>query len=394
MKKNSLMENYIKNISILLITVIVMFCISGCGGKKEIHTVEIVEEKLQQEEVKAEVEEDEPEEEVSYAHGELPELSVEEDVEIKDMAEEVVIDSEDKPVVDFIIFMGQSNMSGAGGDASMAPFVPEGQGFEFRAVSDPTTLYPITEPFGLNESFVGAICDFPGAKNGSLVSSFIKTYYKETGIPVVAVSASEGATTTEQWLSDYYQADLINRYTKAISWLDANGYTIRKRYAIWLQGESDALNNVSGKEYGDNMADIMRNLFLGGLNKVFVITPGRTLTISSFFDKIINSQIEVCKESDYFALATTVLSGVKTSHMIDEWHYDQPVLNLVGEEAAKAVAFYANNQKEMCIYDYKHKETYIPDNNGYDGTEIVEPLDLSNIDNLLEFKPDNEEKAE
>jgi len=393
MSNNKLIKNLINKLSTIALTALMLAVLSGCGQGRVIHAVEIetdeeeVTETKDTENVFPEVEEP-----VQYSHGELPDLPTETEVTIKGTNDESVIDEEDKPVVDVIIFMGQSNMSGVGGDPDLAPKVKEGQGYEFRAVSDPTKLYPITEPFGINESFVGAICDFPGAKNGSLVSSFICKYYEETGVPVVAVSASEGATTTEQWMSDYYQADLINRYTQAIAWLDANGYTIRKRYAIWLQGESDALNNVSSKEYGENMADVMRNLFLGGLNKVFVITPGRTLTISNFFDKIINSQIEVCRESDYFVLATTVLSGIKPSHLIDEWHYDQWVLDLVGEQAAETVAFYANNQKDMCLYDYKHKETYIPENNGYTGNEEVEALDLTHVEELLEFMPEAEEE--
>ena len=47
--------------------------------------------------------------------------------------------------VDLIIFMGQSNMAGRG-VAAEAPVVPEGHGYEFRAISDPTRLYPLAEP--------------------------------------------------------------------------------------------------------------------------------------------------------------------------------------------------------------------------------------------------------
>lgn len=47
--------------------------------------------------------------------------------------------------VDVILFAGQSNMSGVG-DASLAPAVPEGVGYEFRAITDPTRLYPLAEP--------------------------------------------------------------------------------------------------------------------------------------------------------------------------------------------------------------------------------------------------------
>ena len=59
-------------------------------------------------------------------------------------------DSRDPQVqtVDLMIFAGQSNMAG-NGDASQAPDVPAGHGYEFRAVTDPTRLYPVEEPFGI-----------------------------------------------------------------------------------------------------------------------------------------------------------------------------------------------------------------------------------------------------
>lgn len=62
--------------------------------------------------------------------------------------------------VDVILFAGQSNMSGLG-DAALAPEVPEGVGYEFRAVTDPSRLYPLEEPFGENEHNPG-MCDDRG----------------------------------------------------------------------------------------------------------------------------------------------------------------------------------------------------------------------------------------
>lgn len=46
--------------------------------------------------------------------------------------------------MDVILFMGQSNVSGAGGDASQAPELTEGAGYEYRAVTDPDNLHVLT----------------------------------------------------------------------------------------------------------------------------------------------------------------------------------------------------------------------------------------------------------
>lgn len=52
--------------------------------------------------------------------------------------------------VDLVLFMWQSNMAGRG-SAVRATVCTNGHAYEFRAVSDPTRLYPVKEPFGSSE---------------------------------------------------------------------------------------------------------------------------------------------------------------------------------------------------------------------------------------------------
>lgn len=283
-----------------------------------------------------------------------------------------------KIIIDLIFFAGQSNMSGCGGNYNYAPKVEEGHGYEFRAISDPTRLYNIIEPFGANENVVNAIMDFPGQKNGSMVSAFANKYYELTGVPIVAVSASSGGTNTDFWLSQPVTYDLSERLKRAQVWLESNDYYIRKQFVIWLQGESDAIVGTTSEKYNDNMDNIIRPLFIGGVQKVFFITPGRTITNNHYFDDVIKAQLKMGKESGYYGVATTILSKVSSEYMVDEWHYNQSVLNLIGEEAAKSVAYYTMNQREACIYDYFNKETYIPEGFNYTGDEDVEPIDVNN----------------
>jgi len=63
------------------------------------------------------------------------------------------------------------------GVASQAPAVPESYGYEFRAMTDPTKLYPITEPFGKNENNPSSGVN-ESIKTGSMVSAFVNAYYK------------------------------------------------------------------------------------------------------------------------------------------------------------------------------------------------------------------------
>ena len=316
----------------------------------------------------------------ALAYSEIPAADAEVEEEEPEIVEESSVKrTEDgKIIVDLIMFMGQSNMSGTGGNPDYAPTVKEGHGYEFRAISDPTRLYPVTEPFGINENNPAAIKDAVIGKRGSLVSSFVNKYYEETGVPVVAVSASSGGTDTAFWMSAPVMADFSERQKRAQVWLESNDYYIRKQYVVWLQGESDALDGTTSEAYNQNMDNIIRPLFIGGVQKVFIITPGRTLTDVDYFDDVISAQLNMCKTSGYYALATTVLDMVSTEYMIDEWHYNQTVLNVVGREAAESAAYYTNNRKEKCIFNYEHDSVFVPEGFEYTDDEMkAEPVDYN-----------------
>lgn len=373
----------------LLITMTISLC--ACNDERVVYPVEVVKpEKALEEDAETKDSEATEEKTEEKADDESDvDVPSEEFVLLEDDEEEegpdesgTIVTHDGKPVIDLIFFMGQSNMSGAGGDKELAPPVTEGHGYEFRAISDPTRLYNIEEPFGKNESFIGGICDIPGAKKGSIVSCFANEYYALTGVPIVGVSASQGATTTEIWQSAGFQIDMQQRYDITVNWLNDNGYYIRNRYVVWFQGESDAANHVQPEIYNTNMDNIIRPLFIKGLNKVFIITPGRTLSIKNYFDDIINQQLDMCRESGYYALGTNILSDVSAEYMVDEWHYNQLVLNIIGIETAKSVACYTLNRKERIDYDYENDRVYIPNGFDYTGEESAEPLDLSNLQKL------------
>ena len=373
----------------LLITMTISLC--ACNDERVVYPVEVVKpEKTLEEDTETKDSEAAEEKTEEKADDESDvDVPSEEFVLLEDDEEEegpdesgTIVTHDGKPVIDLIFFMGQSNMSGAGGDKELAPPVTEGHGYEFRAISDPTRLYNIEEPFGKNESFIGGICDIPGAKKGSIVSCFANEYYALTGVPIVGVSASQGATTTEIWQSAGFQIDMQQRYDITVNWLNDNGYYIRNRYVVWFQGESDAANHVQPEIYNTNMDNIIRPLFIKGLNKVFIITPGRTLSSKNYFDDIINQQLDMCRESGYYALGTNILSDVSAEYMVDEWHYNQLVLNIIGIETAKSVACYTLNRKERIDYDYENDRVYIPNGFDYTGEESAEPLDLSNLQKL------------
>ena len=59
-------------------------------------------------------------------------------------------------------------------------------------------------------------------------------------------------------------------------------------------------------------------------------------------------------------LASTVLSAYPAKDMTDEYHYSQNVLNNLGDDAGRHVAYYSNTGNEPEMFDYKYGNTYVP----------------------------------
>ena len=287
---------------------------------------------------------------------------------------------EEGNVVDLIMFMGQYNMSGEGGDASLAPKVSEEAGMEFRPISDPTRLYRIEEPFGANENNPSGLNEFPGVKKGSLVSSFVNEYHDLTGRRVIAVSASMSNADMEIWTSEGVMTDVRQRLENSVSYLENNGYKIGHIYGLWLHGEADGLKGSTADSYKNSLEKIMTPMFKVGLEKLFVITPGRTIDYTDIYHTIVESEIDLCKKNNHYAIATTVLSKVSTEYMVDQYHYNQHVLNYVGQEAAKSVAYYTQNNVEKIVYDFKEGEYIVPNGVDKNSQMLEEPVHPSDVD--------------
>ncbi|MCR5421209.1 MAG: sialate O-acetylesterase [Lachnospiraceae bacterium] len=243
--------------------------------------------------------------------------------------------------VDVIIFAGQSNMSGNGGNALLSPVVPPGQGYEYRPATAPNSLFPVIEPFGRYEG--GYISDVPSYQNGTLVSSFMNAYFAKTGVPVVGVPATHGGTDSSYWVSDATKADLLSRFIKTKAYLASNNFTVRRKFLVFLQGESDAVKGISQTEYKNNLISAFQPLFANGLEQVFIITPGYAVDGIYSYDDVVNAQKDLCNSNNLFTLASDMLhSPAMNAYLNDAVHYNQAGLNLVGANAGTNAAAFAN----------------------------------------------------
>lgn len=237
--------------------------------------------------------------------------------------------------VDLAIFMGQSNMAGRG-VASEAPHVPKGYGYEFRAVSNPTKLYDIVEPFGLNENNILGINE-PNMKTGSLVSAFVIAYYDAGKMPIVGVSASKGGSSINEWQpEENYFKDAVKRFKSAQTFLCNNGYEIRKKFMVWCQGETDGDNNMQYIEYKRKLQIMMEAMFDNGIEKSFVICIGNHRDKQEQYREIIKAQKDFCKTyENVIMVSDKFIEMAKRGLMKDAFHYKQAAYNEVGTDAGK-----------------------------------------------------------
>ncbi len=276
---------------------------------------------------------------------------------VNEEAEEFVDDNKGQEV-DLIVFAGQSNMSGYGGNAQEAPGIEKDAGAEFRSVSDPTRLYTLAEPFGIYEN-TEIMNDFY-LKQGSLVTSFVNTWYRETGTPVIAVSASKGGMPSTYWASEAVCSEVENRFKTAKSWLNENGYVVKNQFMVFLQGENDAIENISDEQYLTDINVFSSRLFIAGIDKFLMIRIGGEKGRHDAFKRIADLQTELCRTDPRFVLVSTLLSGVGDDHMTDAYHYDQAALNLLGEDAGRNGAYFAKTREDPEITDFLTGEKYIP----------------------------------
>lgn len=265
--------------------------------------------------------------------------------------------------VDVVLFMGQSNMAGRG-TASEAPIVPEGIAYEFRAVSDPTKLYQVTEPFGVNENREGGINE-AGAKSGSMVSSLILNYYTYSGRKIVGISASKGGSSIKGWQpTGGYLKDVRQRLNDCLSYLEKQNIRVRDIFMFWCQGETDGDNSMTKEEYKqkfNSMWQFMKTEL--NVSKCFVVRIGyvNNSVVPNKYVTIIEAQREICEYSDELILVSTRFDSMKSEGLMrDSFHYKQIGYNLTGEDAGKNTAYYLKTGRKPSFYDWHYNDIYVP----------------------------------
>lgn len=266
-----------------------------------------------------------------------------------EFANKTKIEPIDSKQVDLIIFMGQSNMAGRGitsvAHPEDAPNVIDGAGYEFRAISDPTKLYPLDKTFGLDENVSGAIDD-GNNKTGGSIPSFVNFYFSQTYTPVICVSASEGGTAIDDWLPNTARLnDAINRLSLCKNYLANNNYMVRHIYMAWCQGEHEGGTSMTKDVYKTNFLSMFGTMKDEGVVTCLMIQIGEyngsTTAYIEGYRKIQQAQLELTQENDDIIMASDSFKFMKSRGLMkDDYHYYQEAYNIVGRQAGHNAGIY------------------------------------------------------
>ena len=211
-------------------------------------------------------------------------------------------------------------------------------------------MFPVGEDLGGNKYLLGA-----SHGCGSLIPPFCRTYVKETGREVVAISACRGDTTVEDWQKGTYRyRTAANKMIRGIAKAKALG-EVEHIYFVWLQGESDAIIESTEEEYLERIVRLKNTLKKEvGIEKFGIIKVGYFYCNSQWHkggtyehkiacdETIMSAQERAVKEDSDFVMLTRVCTelSMNKDYINPEasGHYNNEGMEIIGTEAASALA--------------------------------------------------------
>ena len=218
---------------------------------------------------------------------------------------------------DVILFAGQSNMQGQC-EAPTDRRPVEGA-IEYRSLAG--EWIPLRDPVGENirpdwtEGFdygdgsgrnwgASHVLGAPVHGNGTLIPSFCRAYIAGCGRKVAAVSAAKGAAAMKDWLPGSASCGaLLRKFSEAAERLGEAASSLGPT-AVWLQGESDAIDGRAKAQYKADLSAFGGFLRReAGVRRFGIIRVGR-FTGDGRDLEIIAAQDELCREDPFFLMLT------------------------------------------------------------------------------------------
>lgn len=200
--------------------------------------------------------------------------------------------------------------------------------------------------------------------DGCIAPAFSNKYNELTGRKVIFIHFAKDGSRIKNWNHDNneFLSQCIDIFNNALENIKAK-YKINSKYAIWIQGESDAKYGSDLIYYKEQLKGIAFKLYERcGITKTFVSITANWQGYEAESRLIASIQQLACEECIYLEVGSKrALKFSSEDRMRDEVHYDQIGLNILGEDLAKNIYKY-NIKGEINIedtVDLQKEKTYI-----------------------------------
>lgn len=260
--------------------------------------------------------------------------------------------------MDIILLIGQSNAKGCGNPEESVK--PTNKCYEYLENFTGNALLPLGLTLQLSEG------------RGTIAPSLANKYSELTEHEVCIVHYAVDGSRIKNWNHDkfLYLNAAIEKMNHAVEKIREN-YTIDKKYALWIQGESDGKYGTDPLYYKKRLIDIGDMLKeKAKIEKTFVSCTGYWAGDEDYLkrcERIAAVQQRACEESENLILISKMALTFPSKGLLqDEVHYSMEGLNILGNEIAENIVMY-----------YNKKNTVIEDNVNLDtAREYIKKLEM------------------
>lgn len=163
--------------------------------------------------------------------------------------------------IKLFILAGQSNMVGTASNLTDLPpemRVEQNQVLWYNSNNQWVNLLPPTEPLPSTSNMLNNVGFGPEISLGLAIS---KSLNETIALVKYAVNGSNLDTDWNPRVANSHYRKMLDRVDRAIASLEAEGYQVKVVGFFWMQGESDAKNNVNyAKNYQQNLINFIEQI--------------------------------------------------------------------------------------------------------------------------------------